>query len=86
MSRTFYFCGENDKRPGVRGRVMGIVLAGAGGRTGAAVWSGRMEDVDNAARRVIAEAGYGKYFTHRTGARDRNRYPRNRALLPVIKV
>ena len=26
-----------------------------------------IQDVDRAARRVIAEAGYGAYFTHRTG-------------------
>ena len=33
--------------------------AAAPGKTG--------QDVDRAARRVIAEAGYGQYFTHRTG-------------------
>jgi Xaa-Pro aminopeptidase len=27
----------------------------------------RCEDVDGAARRVIAEAGYGEYFVHRVG-------------------
>lgn len=45
----------------------GIVLAALEAGQGAAVLGGRMEDVDNAARRVIAEAGYGEYFTHRTG-------------------
>ena len=66
MSRTFYFCGENDKRREFEA-VYGIVLAALEAGQGAAVLGGRMEDVDNAARRVIAEAGYGKYFTHRTG-------------------
>jgi Xaa-Pro aminopeptidase len=33
-----------------------------------AVWPGvRACDVDRTARRVIAEAGFGQYFTHRTG-------------------
>lgn len=69
MSRTFYFyggCGENDKRREFEA-VYGIVLAALEAGQGAAVLGGRMEDVDNAARRVIAEAGYGEYFTHRTG-------------------
>ena len=27
----------------------------------------KLKDVDNATRKVIADAGYGEFFTHRTG-------------------
>jgi Xaa-Pro aminopeptidase len=46
------------------GRDAAIALLRRQGANGARVRGG---DVDDAARRVISERGFGQYFTHRTG-------------------
>ena len=63
MTRTVFLGSATDEQK----RVYDIVKrANAAGR--AAVRPGvKLKDVDRAARRVIEEAGYGKYFIHRTG-------------------
>ena len=63
MTRTFFF-GEPDEE---QRRVYEIVRqANEAGR--AAVHPGaRFCDIDGAARKVIEDAGYGPYFTHRLG-------------------
>ena len=40
---------------------------GAAGRRGAATVGTPCQDVDRTARRIIADAGFGDYFVHRTG-------------------
>ena len=63
MTRTVFLgCATDEQK-----RVYDIVKkANAAGR--AAVRPGvKLKEVDRAARRVIEEAGYGKYFIHRTG-------------------
>ncbi|MEE0845603.1 MAG: aminopeptidase P family protein [Eggerthellaceae bacterium] len=63
MTRTFFFGEASDEQRSVYDLVK---QANAVGR--AAVRPGaRFCDIDAAARNVIAEAGYGKYFTHRLG-------------------
>ena len=63
MTRTVFFGGATDEQK----RVYEIVAqANAAGR--AAVRPGvPMKEFDRAARKVIEDAGYGKYFIHRTG-------------------
>ena len=63
MTRTVFFRSATDEQK----RVYDIVeKANAAGR--AAVRPGvALRDVDRAARKVIEDAGYGKYFIHRTG-------------------
>ena len=63
MTRTVFFKSATEEQK----KVYEIVeRANAAGR--AAVRPGvKLKDVDRAARRVIEDAGYGKYFIHRTG-------------------
>ena len=63
MTRTVFFGKASDEQK----RVYDIVkAANAAGR--AAVHPGvPMKEIDRAARKVIEDAGYGKYFIHRTG-------------------
>lgn len=63
MTRTVFMGKATDEQK----RVYDLVrAANAAGR--AAVHPGvLMKDIDRAARRVIEDAGYGKYFIHRTG-------------------
>jgi len=63
MTRTFSIGEPDDERRGVYGIVLEAQMAGE-----AAVRAGATgQDVDRAARRVIQEAGYGKYFINRLG-------------------
>ena len=63
MTRTFFYKSVSPKAKEVYNTVLAANLAGI-----AAVKAGRpVSDVDKAARDVIEKAGYGKYFTHRTG-------------------
>jgi Xaa-Pro dipeptidase len=63
LTRTFAIGEVSDELQKIYELVRAANAAGcaaaAPGRTG--------QDVDRATRRVIAEAGYGQYFTHRTG-------------------
>ncbi|MDO4546507.1 MAG: Xaa-Pro peptidase family protein [Clostridia bacterium] len=63
MTRTVFYKSATDEQK----RVYDIVkAANAAGK--AAVRPGiKMSDIDKAARKVIEDAGYGKYFLHRTG-------------------
>ena len=63
MTRTVFFGSVSDEQR----RVYSVVLAAnEAGR--AAVRPGvPLRDIDRAARKVIEDAGYGKYFIHRTG-------------------
>lgn len=66
MSRTLFFSGEEDQNAEflwAYGTVLQAVKQGI--RT--AIPGRRMEEVDRACRTVIQNAGYGEYFTHRTG-------------------
>lgn len=63
MTRTFFYKSVSDRDKEVYLTVLAANLAGI-----AAVKPGRkVSEVDKAARDVIEKAGYGKYFTHRTG-------------------
>jgi Xaa-Pro dipeptidase len=63
MTRTVFFKEANEEAKKVYNIVLEANLAGI-----KAVKAGaKCSDVDKAARAVIEEAGYGKYFTHRTG-------------------
>jgi Xaa-Pro aminopeptidase len=63
LTRTF-FCGE----PSAEQREVYQVVEQAEGAAIAAAGPGALaEEVDLAARRVIEQAGYGEYFTHRAG-------------------
>jgi len=63
MTRTVHFGTPSDEQRKVYDIVKAANRAGI-----AAVRPGvRMKDIDRAARRVIEDAGYGAYFTHRTG-------------------
>ena len=63
MTRTAFLTGATDEQKRVYDAVK---RANAAGR--AAVRPGvKLRDVDRAARAVIEEAGYGRYFIHRTG-------------------
>lgn len=63
MTRTVHFGEVSDEQK----RVCDIVTAA--NRAGIAMCRPgvRMKDIDRAARKVIEDAGYGPYFTHRTG-------------------
>lgn len=63
MTRTVHFGEVSDTQKRVRDIVIAANRAGiAMCRPGV-----RMKDIDRAARKVIEDAGYGAYFTHRTG-------------------
>ena len=63
MTRTVHFGEVSDEQKHVRDIVTAANRAGiAMCRPGV-----RMKDIDRAARKVIEDAGYGAYFTHRTG-------------------
>ncbi len=63
MTRTVHFGAVSDAQKRVRDIVTAANRAGiAMCRPGV-----RMKDIDRAARKVIEDAGYGAYFTHRTG-------------------
>ena len=63
MTRTFFYREVSEEAKKVYETVLAANLAGiAAAKPGA-----RFCDVDKAARDVIEKAGYGKYFTHRTG-------------------
>ena len=63
MTRTLFFGACTDEQRRVHEIVSAANRAGiAAARPGA-----KMKDIDRAARRVIEDAGYGKYFIHRTG-------------------
>lgn len=67
ITRTM-FCGEPDSKPSAELRRVFEVVSAANQAAIAAVKPGAaMQEVDRAARRVIAEAGYGERFVHRTG-------------------
>ena len=63
MTRTFWF-GKPDPE---FVKIHDIVREANAAARDAAVLGRELQEVDRAARRVITEAGYGKYFTHRTG-------------------
>jgi len=63
MTRSFFYGEPSEEYVKVYNLVKEANLAGI-----AAVKPGAtLKDVDDAARKVIADAGYGEYFTHRTG-------------------
>jgi len=63
MTRSLYFGEPDEEYTKIYGLVLQANLAGI-----AAVKPGvRLCDIDMAARKVIEDGGYGKYFTHRTG-------------------
>lgn len=63
MTRSFFYGEPSEEYLKVHELVRQANLAGI-----AAVKPGaKIKDVDNAARKVISDAGYGEYFTHRTG-------------------
>ena len=63
MTRTVHFGEVTDEQKRVHDLVTKANRAGiAACRPGAV-----MKDIDRAARKVIEDAGYGRYFTHRTG-------------------
>ena len=63
MTRTVHFGEVTDEQKKAPGIVTAANRAGiAACRPGV-----KMKDIDRAARRVIEDAGYGPYFTHRTG-------------------
>lgn len=64
MTRTFFFGGEPDEE--VR-RVYETVAAANAAAEQVAAPGVSFADIDRAARDVIERAGYGEYFTHRTG-------------------
>lgn len=64
MTRTFFFGGEPDEE--VR-RVYETVAAANAAAEQVAAPGVSFADIDRAARDVIECAGYGEYFTHRTG-------------------
>ena len=63
MTRTVHFGPVTDEQR----RVYDIVKAANRAGIAACRPGALMKDIDRAARRVIEDAGYGKYFTHRTG-------------------
>ena len=63
MTRTFQFGAVSDEQK----RVYDIVKAANRAGIAACRPGARMMDIDRAARKVIEDAGYGPYFTHRTG-------------------
>jgi Xaa-Pro dipeptidase len=63
MTRTFYL-GKPNKR---FKEIYGIVLEAQQAAIAAVKPGARACDIDRAAREVIEQAGYGEYFTHRTG-------------------
>jgi Xaa-Pro dipeptidase len=63
MTRTFYFGTPDKKFVEIYNIVLEACLAGEA----AAKIGNKLEDVDFAARNVIKNAGYEKYFIHRTG-------------------
>lgn len=63
MTRTVFYQTASDEQKKVYETVLAANLAGI-----AAVAPGvPLKDIDAAARKVIADAGYGEYFTHRLG-------------------
>jgi len=63
MTRTVFYKSVNDEQKKVYEIVKAANLAGIN-----AVRPGMpMKEIDNAARKIIEDAGYGKYFTHRLG-------------------
>ncbi len=63
MTRSFYYGEPTEEYRKVYDLVLQANLAGI-----AVVKPGmKLSDVDGAARKVIADAGYGEFFTHRTG-------------------
>lgn len=63
MTRSFYYGEPDDEYKKIYELVLKANLAGI-----AAVKPGvKLSDIDKAARKVIDDAGYGEYFTHRTG-------------------
>ena len=63
MTRTVHFGPASDEQK----RVYDIVKAANRAGIAACKPGVLMKDIDRAARKVIEDAGYGKYFTHRTG-------------------
>ena len=63
MTRTFWF-GEPDPE---FVKVHDIVRQANAAAAEAAQLGRELQEVDRAARKVITDAGYGKYFIHRTG-------------------
>ena len=63
MTRTVHFGPVTDEQK----RVHDIVTAANRAGIAACRPGVKMKDIDRAARRVIEDAGYGPYFTHRTG-------------------
>lgn len=67
-TRTIWVAGDADLQPEPEFRRVYDLVREAQARATAAVQPGISADsIDAAARRTIAEAGYGDYFTHRTG-------------------
>lgn len=63
MTRSFHYGQPSEEYTKVYNLVLEANLAGI-----AAVKPGvKLSDIDGASRKVIEEAGYGEYFTHRTG-------------------
>ena len=63
MTRTVHFGAVSDEQK----RVYDIVYAANRAGIAACRPGVKMKDIDRAARKVIEDAGYGAYFTHRTG-------------------
>ncbi len=63
MTRTVHFGPASDEQK----RVLDVVTAANRAGIAACRPGALMKDIDRAARRVIEDAGYGPYFTHRTG-------------------
>ncbi len=63
MTRTVHFGQPSEEFKEIYQIVLEANLAGEA----AAIEGNRLEDVDRAARSVIEQHGYGKYFIHRTG-------------------
>ena len=83
MTRTVHFGPVTDEQKRVHDLVTAANRAGiAACRPGV-----KMKDIDRAARKVIEDAGYGPYFTHRTGhgiGLDEHEFPDCSAVSEVI--
>ena len=83
MTRTVHFGEVTDEQKRVRDIVTAANRAGiAACRPGT-----KMKDIDRAARKVIEDAGYGPFFTHRTGhgiGLDEHEFPDCSAVSEVV--
>ena len=83
MTRTVHFGPASDEQK----RVHDIVTAANRAGIAACRPGVKMKDIDRAARKVIEDAGYGPYFTHRTGhgiGLDEHEFPDCSAVSEVV--